>query len=227
MEGIPFQERDEKMDSESLRNISLKLEALDIQGTIDKVKRALDEKIPPFEIVKNGLSPGMDKIGEKYERKEYFLSELSLAAYIMKGAMELLGPRMKASTEGSLGKFLIGTVKGDLHDIGKNIVSMMLMSAGFEVYDLGVDVPDEKFLQKAMEIKADFVGMSSLLTTTMPSMGSVIELFKSNGIREQVKIFVGGAVVTQSFADEVGADYYAKDAMECVRKARNSIIARG
>jgi 5-methyltetrahydrofolate--homocysteine methyltransferase len=141
----------------------------------------------------------------------------------MKGAMEVLGPRITASREGSLGKFLIGTVKGDLHDIGKNIVSMMLTSAGFEVYDLGIDVTDEKFLQRAMEIKTDFVGMSSLLTTTMPSMKSVIELFKSNGVREEVKIFVGGAVVTQSFADEIGADYYAKDAMECVRKVRNSI----
>jgi len=223
MEGIPFQERDEEMDYEILDTISLKLESLDIQGTIDEVKRALDEKVPPFEIVKNGLSPGMDKIGQKYERKEYFLSELSLAAHIMKGAMEVLGPRITASREGSLGKFLIGTVKGDLHDIGKNIVSMMLTSAGFEVYDLGIDVTDEKFLQRAMEIKTDFVGMSSLLTTTMPSMKSVIELFKSNGVREEVKIFVGGAVVTQSFADEIGADYYAKDAMECVRKVRNSI----
>ena len=211
------------MDHESLKSIALKLEALDIQGTVEEVKRALNEKIAPFEIVKNGLSPGMDKIGEKYERNEYFLSELSLAAHIMKGAMELVGPRMKASRERSLGRFLVGTVQGDLHDIGKNLVSMMLTSAGFEVYDLGVDVPDEKFLQKAAEIKADFVGMSSLLTTTMPGMKSVIELFKNNGIREEVKIFVGGAVVTQSFADEIGADYYAKDAMECVRKARDSI----
>lgn len=211
------------MDRESLKNIALKLEALDIQGTVEEVKRALNEKIAPFEIVQNGLSPGMDKIGEKYERKEYFLSELSLAAYIMKGAMELLEPRMKASRERSLGRFLVGTVKGDLHDIGKNLVSMMLTSAGFEVYDLGVDVPDEKFLQKAMETKADFVGMSSLLTTTMPSMRSVIEVLKKNGIREKLKIFVGGAVVTQSFADEIGADCYAKDAMECLRKVRNSI----
>ncbi len=211
------------MNSERLRDISLKLEGLDIQGTVDAVKRALDEKIPPFEIVRNGLSPGMDKIGEKYERKEYFLSELSLAAYIMKGAMELLGPRMKASKEGNLGRFLIGTVKGDLHDIGKNLVSMMLTSAGFEVYDLGVDVPDEKFLQKAMEIRPHFVGMSSLLTTTMPSMKSVIQLLEDNGIRKGVKIFVGGAVVTQSFADEIAADYVAKDAMECIRKARDSI----
>lgn len=211
------------MDYKSLKNMALKLEVLDIQGTIEEVKRALDENIPPFEIVKNGLSAGMDKIGEKYETKEYFLSELSLAAYIMKGAMELLEPRMKASRERSLGRFLIGTVKGDLHDIGKNFVSMMLTSAGFEVHDLGVDVPDEKFLQKATEIKGDFVGMSSLLTTTMLSMRSVIEVLKKNGIREKLKIFVGGAAVTQSFANEIGADYYAKDAMECVRKARNSI----
>lgn len=227
MEDIPFKEFDKKMDNEILKNISLKLEALDLQGTIEGVKKALDERIPPFEIVKNGLSPGMDKIGEKYERKEYFLSELSFAAHIMKGAMEFLGPQLKASKKGSLGTFLIGTVKGDLHDIGKNIVSMMLTSAGFEVYDLGIDVADEKFLQKAVEIKADFVGMSSLLTTTMPSMKSVMELFKNNGIREKVRIFVGGAVVTQSFADEIGADYYAKDAMECVRKARSCIVVKG
>jgi len=214
------------MNHEIFKNISMKLEALDLEGTIEEVKKALEEKIPPFEIVKTGLSQGMDGIGERYEKKEYFLSELSFAAYIMKEAMEILDPLFRASREGSMGKFLIGTVKGDLHDIGKNIVSMMLTSAGFEVYDLGVDASDEKFLEKTMEIEADFVGMSSLLTTTMPSMKRVIELLKSNGIREKVRVFVGGAVVTQSFADEIGADCYAKDAMDCVRRARNVIIPR-
>ncbi len=214
------------MNDEILRNISIKLESLDVEGTIEEVKRALDREISPFEIVKNGLSPGMDKIGQKYERKEYFLSELSLAAHIMKGAMEVLDPHFTASGEGRLGRFLIGTVKGDLHDIGKSIVSMMLTSAGFEVHDLGIDVPDERFLEKAVEIKADFVGMSSLLTTTMPGMRRVIELLENNGIRERLRIFVGGAVVTQSFADEIGADCYAGDAMECVRKARSLVMNR-
>ncbi len=136
-------------------------------------------------------------------------------------------PRMHAdlcpALTGSAGKVVIGTVKGDLHDIGKNIVSTMLTGAGFEVYDLGIDVPDEKFLKKALEIQPDFIGMSSLLTTTMLNMKSVIKLLKDHGIREKLKIVVGGAVVTQSFADEIGADFYAKDAMECTKKARNWI----
>jgi 5-methyltetrahydrofolate--homocysteine methyltransferase len=215
-----------KLNDEILRNLSLKLEALDIKGTLEGVKRALGEKIPPFEILKKGLSPGMDKIGEKYERHEYFLSELAFAGHIMKSVMDLLNPYFEASREGRLGKFLIGTVKGDLHDIGKNIVSTMLTGAGFEVYDLGIDVPDEKFLKKALEIQPDFIGMSSLLTTTMLNMKSVIKLLQENGSRKNLKIFVGGAVVTQSFADEIGADFYAKDAMECTQKARNWIDAK-
>jgi 5-methyltetrahydrofolate--homocysteine methyltransferase len=215
-----------KLNDEILRNLSLKLEALDIKGTLEGVKRALGEKIPPFEILKKGLSPGMDKIGEKYERHEYFLSELAFASHIIKSAMDLLNPYFEVSREGRLGKFLIGTVKGDLHDIGKNIVSTMLTGAGFEVYDLGIDVPDEKFLKKALEIQPDFIGMSSLLTTTMLNMKSVIKLLQENGSRKNLKIFVGGAVVTQSFADEIGADFYAKDAMECTQKARNWIDAK-
>jgi len=215
--------RGPKLNDQILKNLSLKIEALDIEGTLEEVKKALGQKIPPFEILKNGLSPGMDRIGEKYERKEYFLSELALASHIMKKAMDLLNPYFEASTEGRLGKFLIGTVKGDLHDIGKNIVSTMLTGAGFEVYDLGIDVPDEKFLKKALEIQPDFIGMSSLLTTTMLNMKNVIKLLQDHGIRKKLKIFVGGAVVTQSFANEIGADYYAKDAMECTQKARDWI----
>lgn len=214
------------MNDEILKNLSLKLESLDIEGTLEGVKRALSQKIPPFDILKNGVSPGMEKIGEKFERKEYFLSELAFAAHIVKRAMDLLNPYFESSKEGRLGKFLIGTVKGDLHDIGKNIVSTMLTGAGFEVYDLGIDVPDEKFLMKALEIQPDFVGMSSLLTTTMLNMKNVIKLFQEKGIRGKVYIFVGGAAVTQTFADKIGADGYSKDALECVQKARDWIKTR-
>src|SRR4030043_610342 len=211
------------MPDEILKSLSLKMEALNIEETLEGIKRALNEGIPPFEILENGLSPGMDGIGQRFERKEYFLSELALAGHIMKRAMDLLDPYFASSHEGRLGRFLIGTVKGDLHDIGKNIVSTMLTGAGFEVYDLGIDVPDEKFLKKALEIQPDFIGMSSLLTTTMLNMKRVIKLLKDKGIREKLKIVVGGAVVTQSFADEIGADFYAKDAMECTKKPRNWI----
>jgi 5-methyltetrahydrofolate--homocysteine methyltransferase len=214
------------MNDEILKSLSLKLEALNIEETLEGIKRALNERIPPFEILKNGLSPGMDGIGRRFERKEYFLSELALAGHIMKRAMELLDPYFASSDKNRLGKFLIGTVKGDLHDIGKNIVSTMLTSAGFEVYDLGIDVPDEKFLKKALEIQPDFVGMSSLLTTTMLNMKSVIKLFQEKGIREKLYIFVGGAVVTQAFADEIGANGYAKDAFECTQKAKHWITTR-
>lgn len=202
------------------------MEDLNIEGTLEGVKRALIKGIPPFEILKNGLSPAMDRIGQRFDRKEYFLSELALAGHIMKRAMELLDPYFASSDKNRLGKFLIGTVKGDLHDIGKNIVSTMLTGAGFEVYDLGIDVPDEKFLKKALEIQPDFVGMSSLLTTTMLNMKSVIKLFQEKGIREKLYIFVGGAVVTQAFADEIGADGFAKDALECTQKAKHWITTR-
>ena len=214
------------MDDEILRNLSLKMEGLNIEGTLEGVKRALNEGIPPLEILKKGLSPGMDGIGQRFERKEYFLSELALAGHIMKKAMDLLDPHFASSHERRLGRFLIGTVKGDLHDIGKNIVCTMLTGAGFEVYDLGIDVPDEKFLKKALEIQPDFVGMSSLLTTTMLNMKSVIKLFQEKGIREKVYIFVGGAAVTRAFADEIGADGYAKDALECTQKAKHWIKVR-
>lgn len=214
------------MDDEILKSLSLKMEALNIEETLEGIKRALNEGIPPFEILKNGLSPGMDGIGQRFERKEYFLSELALAGHIMKRAMDLLDPYFASSHEGRLGRFLIGTVKGDLHDIGKNIVSTMLTGAGFEVYDLGIDVPDEKFLKKALEIQPDFVGMSSLLTTTMLNMKSVIKLFQEKGIREKLYIFVGGAAVTQAFADEIGADGFAKDALECTQKAKHWITTR-
>jgi 5-methyltetrahydrofolate--homocysteine methyltransferase len=211
------------MDDEILQSLSLMMEGLNIEGTLQGVKRALNEGIPPFEILKNGLSPGMDRIGQRFQRREYFLSELALAGHIMKRAMDLLDPYFASSNEDRLGRFLIGTIKGDLHDIGKNIVSTMLTGAGFEVHDLGTDVPDEKFLKKALEIQPDFVGMSSLLTTTMLNMKSVIKLFQEKGIREKVYIFVGGAVVTQAFADEIGADGYAKDALECTQMAKHWI----
>lgn len=202
------------------------MEALNIEETLEGIKRALKGGVSPFEILENGLSPGMDGIGQRFERKEYFLSELALAGHIMKRAMDLLDPYFPSSQEGRLGRFLIGTVKGDLHDIGKNIVCTMLTAAGFEVYDLGIDVPDEKFLKKALEIQPDFVGMSSLLTTTMLNMKRVIELFQERGIREKLYFFVGGAVVTQAFADEIGADGYAKDALECTQKAKHWITTR-
>jgi len=214
------------LNDEIFKSLSIKMEGLDIEGTLVEVKKALSEKIPPFDILKKGLSPGMERIGEKYERKEYFLSELALASHIMKRAMDLLNPYFESLKEAPLGKFLIGTVKGDLHDIGKNIVSTMLIGAGFEVYDIGIDVPDETFLKKTLEIRPDFVGMSSLLTTTMLNMKSVLKLLQENGIRNKLKIFVGGAVVTQSFADEIGADGYAKDALECTQKARDWIMKR-
>jgi 5-methyltetrahydrofolate--homocysteine methyltransferase len=214
------------MDEEILKSLSLKMEALNIEETLDGVKRALDEGIPPFQILEKGLSPGLDRIGQRFEKREYFLSELALAGHIMKRTMDLLSPYLASSHGGRLGRFLIGTVKGDLHDIGKNIVSTMLTGAGFEVYDLGIDVPDEKFLKKALEIQPDFVGMSSLLTTTMLGMKSVIKLFQEKGIREKLCIFVGGAVVTQAFADEIGADGYARDAVECTQKAKQWITTR-
>jgi 5-methyltetrahydrofolate--homocysteine methyltransferase len=147
------------MDDEILKSLSLKMEALNIEETLEGIKRALNEGIPPFEILKNGLSLGMDGISQRFERKEYFLSELALAGHIMKRAMDLLDPYFASSHEGRLGRFLIGTVKGDLHDIGKNIVSTMLTGAGFEVYDLGIDVPETRsFLRRPWRFSQILLG---------------------------------------------------------------------
>ncbi len=199
------------------------IEAL-YNGEIDRVaeltRKALDKGIPPEEILNKGLIAGMEKVGKDFRDGILFVPEVLVAAYAMKTGMEILRPLLAETGVSSLGTFVIGTVKGDLHDIGKNMVAMMLEGAGFRVVDLGVDTPPEKFVEAVKEYKPQIVGMSALLTTTMVEMKRVIEALKEAGLRDRVKVMVGGAPVTQEYADEIGADGYAPNASLAVEKAK-------
>jgi len=189
---------------------------LDIDNIGKLCQEAINMGIPAYEIVMNGMAKGMDVVGEKYERNEYFLAELIMAGEVMKEGMKVLEPFLKKGEMKKAGKVVIGTVRGDLHDIGKNIVATLLNAAGFEVIDLGVDVAPEKFVEAVKENKPDIVGMSALLTTTMMEMENVIKALKEAGLRDKVKVIIGGAPITEEYAKKIGADAAARDAVEGV-----------
>ena len=195
-----------------------------ITGDGDKLKElvqiALDAGTPANEILQQGLIVGMDIVGEKMECGDMFIPEVLMSAQAMSISVEILKPLLADGESASAGKVLIGTVKGDLHDIGKNLVVMMMQSAGFEVIDLGVDVEPEKFVEAIRENKPNIVGLSALLTTTMPMMKKSIESIEESGLRDSLKIIVGGAPVNQAFADEVKADGYAPDAGSASKMAK-------
>jgi len=199
---------------------------LDIDNIQRLCKEALEAGIPPYEIVMEGMSKGMEIVGEKYERNEYFLAELIMAGEVMKEGMNILEPYLKSGEVKKIGKIVIGTVRGDLHDIGKNIVVTLLNAAGFDVIDLGVDVPPEKFVEAVKEHKPDIVGMSALLTTTMVEMENVIKALKEAGLRDKVKVIIGGAPITREFAERIGADAAARDAVEGVNICKSWISAK-
>lgn len=180
------------------------------------VQQALDSNVPVKDILNKGLVAAMDVVGEKFKNNEFYVPEVLIAARAMKTGMKLLKPRFAESGVEPIAKLALGTVKGDLHDIGKNLVAMMLEGAGFEIIDLGVDVAPEKFVAAIKDQNANVVGLSALLTTTMLNMKSTIEKLKNDGIRDNVKVVIGGAPVTQSYADEIGADGYAADAATAV-----------
>jgi 5-methyltetrahydrofolate--homocysteine methyltransferase len=186
----------------------------------DLVQQAIKQGIPPYEILTKGMIKGITVVGEKYENGEYFLTELIGAGEIMKEGMEEISPLLSGKEVRPLGKVVIGTVRGDLHDIGKNIVKMLLESTGFAVYDLGVDVLPERFVEEIQRIEADILGMSALLTTTTASMKRTIDELVRTGIRDEVKVIIGGAPVTNEFAREIGADSAAMDAAQGVRICR-------
>ena len=191
----------------------------------DMVKKALDEGQEVEKILNEGLIAGMNVVGEKFKRNEFYVPEMLIAARAMKAGMEVLRPILVQKDVKPLGTVVLGTVRGDLHDIGKNLVGMMLEGAGFEIVDLGVDVSPEKFVQTVKEKKAQIVGLSALLTTTMPSMRDVIKALEEEGIRNKVKVMIGGAPVTQNYADEIGADGYAPDAASAADKAKELVKA--
>jgi len=185
-------------------------------GTKELVQQALDEGVGVGDVLNDGLVAGMAVIGDRFKRNEVYVPEVLIAARAMKSGMEILKPLLKESGVKAKGTICVGTVKGDLHDIGKNLVCMMLEGAGYDVVDLGVNVEAEKFVAAAQEHEADAVGMSALLTTTMTAMKTTIDAFQEAGCRDKVKIMVGGAPLTQNFADEIGADGYAPDAASAV-----------
>lgn len=197
----------------------------DPDATFEATKEALASGIEPMAIIKEGLIPGMNIVGEKFSSGEYFLPDLIIAADGMQKAMTLLEPELLKRQQAieSAGTVLLGTVKGDIHEIGKSLVGTMLSANGFKVHDLGVDVPTETFVAKVQEMKPDILGLSALLTTTMVMQREVIKALAEAGIREEVKVMVGGAPVTRSWADEIGADGYAEDAMGAVQIARQLV----
>lgn len=186
-----------------------------------KTQQALDENISPAKILNEGLIAGMNIVGEKFKNNEFYVPEVLIAARAMKAGMKILRPKLIESGVEPIAKIILGTVKGDLHDIGKNLVGMMLEGAGFEVIDMGVDVTPEKFIQAIKQNNAQAIGMSALLTTTMLNMKSTIEKMNEDGIRRAIKVLIGGAPVTQSYADEIGADGYAPDAASAVTLVKN------
>lgn len=189
------------------------------------VQQALDEGDDPKKILNEGLLSGMMIIGDKFKKNEVFVPEVLVAARAMNAGLSILEPKLVEVGNKAVGKAVIGTVKGDLHDIGKNLVSMMLKGAGFEIYDLGTDVEAQTFIDKAEEVNADIICMSALLTTTMPNMKGVIDLLKEKGIRDKYVVMVGGAPVNDSFAKQIGADYYTPDATTCAETAREAVTA--
>lgn len=185
--------------------------------------QALAESLDPLQLVNQYLVPAMDEVGRRFECSEYFVPELLISARAMKAALELIRPLLTARGDKPLGRVAIGTVKGDLHDIGKNLVASLLEGGGFEVIDLGVNVPPEKFIASIKEQEATIVAMSALLTTTMPAMRATIEALKQAGVRDKVKVLVGGAPITQKYAEEIGADGYSENAVGAVALAKKAV----
>lgn len=195
----------------------------DVKKLQELVQEALNAGVPANDILQKGLIDGMDIVGEKMQSGDMFIPEVLMAARAMSFSVEILKPLLAEGEATSAGKMIIGTVKGDLHDIGKNLVVMMIESAGYEVIDLGVDVEPDMFVKAIKENKPSLVGLSALLTTTMPMMRKSIESIEESGLRDSLKIIVGGAPVSQSFADEIGANGYAADAGSAAKLAKTLI----
>jgi corrinoid protein of di/trimethylamine methyltransferase len=188
-------------------------------------QQALADGVDPLKLVNDYMVPAMDEVGRRFEANEYFVPELLISARAMKAALELIRPILTARGDKPVGRVAIGTVKGDLHDIGKNLVGSLLEGGGFEVIDLGVNVSPEKFIETVNAKQANVIAMSALLTTTMPSMKTTIDALKQAGVRNKVKVLIGGAPITQKYADEIGADGYSENAVGAVALAKKAVAA--
>ena len=186
-------------------------------GVLELTQLALEKNISPVVIITQGLTAGMQVVGERFATKEYFIPDMLASAEAVGAAMDILKPHLEASGVETRGKFAIATVKGDIHDIGKNIVAILLKGAGYEVNDLGIDVPTEKIVEAVKEYKPDFLGLSALLTTTMVVIGEIIEALKENGLRDKVKVLIGGAAVSDEYAQEIEADAYCADGFDAIK----------
>jgi corrinoid protein of di/trimethylamine methyltransferase len=192
----------------------------DEKMALQLTNEALKEQVDPAELITKSMIPAMDEVGRLFEAQEYYIPEMLMAGRAMKAALQPVRPLLAASGAQPTGRIVLGTVKGDLHDIGKNLVGSMLEGAGFEVFDIGIDVPPEKFINAVREQKPHILALSALLTVTMPEMKKVIDALDQAGIRSQVKVIVGGAPVTQSYAASIGADGYGENAGSAVTIAR-------
>jgi 5-methyltetrahydrofolate--homocysteine methyltransferase len=196
-------------------------------AVLELTQQALDKSMPADKIITEGLTAGMEVVGEKFASKEYFIPDMLASAEAVGAAMDVLKPHLEASDLPTKGKFAIATVKGDIHDIGKNIVAILLKGAGYQVEDLGIDVPTEKIVEYVKSDRPDYLGLSALLTTTMVVMGEVIEGLKAGGVRDNVKILIGGAAVSEEYAREIGADAYCVDGFGAVKVLDSWQAARG
>jgi len=206
-----------------LESIKESIIGMDREKVVELTRKALDEGIKPEKLLDEALTPGMDIVGEEYEKNIRFIPEMLMSAEALRGAMELLKPTLTKSELSKAGKVVMGTVEGDIHDIGKQIVCMMLEGAGFEVYDLGIDIPVDKFVEKVKQEKADIVGMSAFLTTTGLRFPEVVEALQEAGIREQVKVMIGGAAASGEYAETIGADGYGANAGAAVKLAKSFV----
>ena len=204
-----------------LKQIAEKLYDGDNDAVAELTQKALDEGLTPEEVLKGGLLVGMDRVGVDFRNDELFVPEVLVAARAMHAGMDILRPLLTQADVASAGKIVMGTVEGDLHDIGKNLVGMMLEGGGFEIADLGINIPPDKFVEAVKTEQPDIVGMSALLTTTMPAMKDTIDALVEAGLRGKVKVMIGGAPITQAFADQIGADGYAPDAASAIELARS------
>ncbi len=195
----------------------------DAKASLAITQQALAEGVDPLILVNEHMVPAMDEVGRRFEANEFFVPELLIAARAMKASLEVIRPLLIARGDKPAGRVAIGTVKGDLHDIGKNLVASLLEGGGFEVIDLGVNVTPEKFIETVNLKQANIIAMSALLTTTMPAMKSTIEALKSAGVRDRVKVLIGGAPITQKYADEIGADGYSENAVGAVALAKKAV----
>jgi corrinoid protein of di/trimethylamine methyltransferase len=219
------QSKEYTMAIDLLDKITTSLVEGDPDLTVELTRQAVEAGLEPMSIIEDGLVPGMNIVGVKFSRGEYFLPHLIISAGGMQQAMEILEPELRARQQEMkvTGKVVIGTVHGDIHEIGKSLVGTMLSASGFQVHDLGVDVPAEAFVAKIKETGANLVGLSALLTTTMAVQKEIIDALSAAGVRDQVKVLVGGAPVTRGWAEEIGADGYAEDAIEAVQLATRLI----